>query len=363
MNSKLRVKMALNHEEPDRVPASFSAAPWVVERLKDYLNVQTDRDLLEALHTDVFDMRGIDHRGAVSPRYIGPDDLGIPMDWNGDVLALFGYRETIVETDYGKMYSQGEANLSETRDIEDLRNHPWPTPDWFDYSMVREQLEEWSDFAIACTGCSVFQHPTFLRGMDKLLMDMAVAPEMAEFVFDKFTDFYYEYYRRIFENAGDLIDIFRIADDLGTQNSLLISPRMIERFFAPRLKRFTDLAKEHDIKVLLHSDGSIRQIIPRLIELGVDILDPIQPEAKDMNPAEIKREFGDRLCLQGGISVQDVLSKGMVQDVKEEVKRRIDQLAPGGGYILSPGHPVLQVDVPVENIAAMYETGFEYGRY
>lgn len=186
---------------------------------------------------------------------------------------------------------------------------------------------------------------------------------MADFVFDKFTDFYYEYYRRIFENASDLIDIFRIADDLGTQNSLLISPLMIERFFAPRLKRFADLAKEYDIKVLFHSDGNIRRMIPRLIELGVDILDPMQPEAKDMDPAGIKKEFGDRLCLQGGISAQNVLCNGTVQDVEEEVKRRIDQLASGGGYILSPGHPVLQVDVPVENILAMYETGFEYGRY
>lgn len=363
MKSKLRVRIALNHEEPDRVPASLSASPWVVERLEDYLGVETDRELLEALHIDVFDMRGIDYRGAVSPRYVGPEDLGVPRDWNGAVLALFGYRETVVDTDYGKMYSQGEARLSEAKGIEDLQDYPWPSPDWFDYSVVSEQLDAWSDFAIACTGCSVFQHPTFLRGMDKLLLDMARAPDMAEFVFDRFTDFYYEYYRRIFENAGGLIDIFRIADDLGTQDSLLISPAMIERFFAPRLKRFADLAGAYGIKLLFHCDGSIRRIVPRLIELGVDILDPIQPEAKDMDPAEIKQAFGDRLCLQGGISAQDVLSGGTVENVEEEVKRRIDQLAPGGGYILSPGHPVLQVDVPVENIVAMYQTGFEYGKY
>jgi len=363
MNSKERVRIALEHKEPDRVPTSLSASPWVVKRIKDHLKVPTDRELLEALHIDLFDMRGIDLKGAISPRYTGPSCLCLSPSWSGDVLEIWGVREETIETGHGKIYSQREFPLSRAKDVEDLKNYSWPDPDWFDYSTVRRQLEEWSNFAIVCSGCSIFQHPGFVRGMAELMMDMIKAPEMADFIFDRFTNFYYEYYRRIFENAGDIIDIFRIADDLGGQNDLLLSPQMIEHFLFPRLKRFIELAKDYHIKVLFHSDGNIHELIPRLIELGIDILDPLQPEARDMNPGWIKSEFGNQLCFMGGISVQNVLSTGTAQDVKEEVKTRISQLATEGGYILSPGHPVLQVDVPLENILVMYRTAFQYGRY
>jgi len=363
MNPKERVRIALEHKQPDRVPTSLSASPWVVRRLKDHLNVSTDRELLDALHIDLFDMRGIDLKGAISPRYIGPRKHSLPPDWTGDVLRIWGVKEEVIETGRGKIYSQKEFPLSRAKDVKDLKNYSWLDPDWFDYSMVRRQLEEWSNLAIVCSGCSIFQHPCFVRGMAELMMDMIKAPEMADFIFDRFTDFYYEYYRRIFENAGDIIDIFRVADDLGGQNDLLLSPQMIEHFLFPRLKRLINLAKDYHIKVLFHSDGNIHELIPRLIELGIDILDPLQPEARDMDPGWIKSEFGNELCFMGGISVQNVLSTGTAQDVKEEVKTRISQLATGGGYILSPGHPVLQVDVPLENILAMYRTAFQYGRY
>ncbi len=363
MDSRSRLKTALAHREPDRVPTAFSASPWAVERLKGTLRVRTDRDLLQALHVDIFDMRGIDLKGAVAPRYIGPANPNISPDWNGDVLALFGYAERVVDTPFGKMYSMGPAHLAPAQTLAELEDYPWPDPDWFDYSTIRTELEAWSDFAIACTGCSFFQHPTFLRGLDNLLVDMAVEPELATFLLDRFTDFYYEYYRRIFEQAGDLINIFRIADDLGAQTNLLISPQMVEQYFAPRIRRFADLVRAYDIKLLFHSDGNIRPLIPRLIELGVDILDPLQPEVTQMDAAELKQEFGDCLCFMGGISAQYVLSQGTIEEVQAEVRQKINLLAPGGGYILSPGHPVLQVDIPTENILTMYETAFEYGRY
>ena len=136
---------------------------------------------------------------------------------------------------------------------------------------------------------------------------------------------------------------------------------MFDNFVAPRLQKMINLAHENNIFFLLHSCGDIRTIIPRFIDLGVDILDPIQPES--MDPIKIKKEFGDYICLRGGISEQNILTHGSVQDVIDETKRIIDNLAPGGGYILAPGHPVLQDDVPVENIIAMYETAFEYGFY
>jgi len=361
--SKERVQKTMNHQEPDRVPTHINANGPVVERLKRALQVDTTRELLHALHIDIFDSRGIDIRGdsSVMPRYIGPEDTGIPRDWSGNISELWGIQEITMDTENGQTITQEEFPLSEATTIEELEQYCWPDPDWFDYSDMRQRLGEWTEFAIMCSGGSVFQHPTYVRGMDTLMLDMAANPEMANFVFDKFTDFYYEFYRRIFEQAGDLIDIFALADDLGMQNSLLISPRMFEKFVAPRLQKMADLAHQYDIKLLLHSCGDIQKIIPRLIELGLDVLDPIQPEA--MDPLAIKAEFGKQLCLRGGISAQQTLTRGTVDDVVAETQRIMKHLAPGGGYIVAPGHPVLTVDVPTENIIAMYETAFTHGVY
>jgi uroporphyrinogen decarboxylase len=365
MNSKERVQTALNHQEPDRVPMMMSAGTVVVERLKESLGVSTDRELLEALHIDIFDMRGIDYSGAIGAKYIGPDNLGISSDWQGEFFVLFGYYESEMETPFGRTHSMGPPSLGVDAypTIADLERFPWPQPDWFDYTTLRPQLEEWSDFAIATTGCSVFQHPQLFRGVEQLMLEMAFDPELTEFILDKVTDFYFGYFQGVFAEVGDLIDIFRLADDIGDQQKLLISPKMLERYLAPRLSKCAALAHEHDIKVLFHTDGNVRSVIPELMGWGVDILDPVQPEAPNMNAIELKQEFGSRLSFSGGVSAQDVLSLRDMDEVRTEVKRAIDAFAPGGGYILSPAHPSLQVDIPTENIIALYKAGLEFGEY
>jgi uroporphyrinogen decarboxylase len=223
-------------------------------------------------------------------------------------------------------------------------------------------LEPWKEFAIMASGASVLQHPMLLCGMDKVLTDMALHPELACGVFDKFTDFYVAYYDKMLIEAQGRIDLFRIGDDVGTQNSLLISPAMFSQFIAPRLKLLVDLAHSHDTKVMFHSCGSITAFIDVLIEIGVDILDPIQVSAANMDPARIKADHGSRICLHGSIDTQYVLPQGSPHQVAGNVRRMIDILGPGGGFILAPCH-VLQTDVPSENVCAMYETGHEYGAY
>jgi uroporphyrinogen decarboxylase len=123
------------------------------------------------------------------------------------------------------------------------------------------------------------------------------------------------------------------------------------------------MAHKYDVKLMFHTDGNVWNAIPMLIDWGVDHLDPIQPEVPDMEASHLKREFGDKLCFSGGIGAQEILPRGSIDDVKAEVKRVLDIMKPGGGYILSPGHPSLQMDVPPQNIAAMFETGREYGVY
>jgi uroporphyrinogen decarboxylase len=360
MNAKQRVVLAINHSEPDKVPAHINATKWVVTKLKKALNVTTGKELLKALHIDIYDMRGIDLHSGTVPKYIGPENE-LFDHWKGGIFSFWNMKEFENKTSAGWTMEIGPAPLTNALSEEECEKYPWPDNNWFDYSNLRKELEEWNDFSIMASGGSVFQHATYIRGMDTLMMDMMANPEMAHYILDKVFSFYYEYYRRMFEEAGDLIDIFALADDFGMQNTLLIGPELFDEFVALRLNEMAELAHKYNIKLLLHTCGNIELLIPRFIELGVDILDPVQPES--MDPVKIKTKYGQRITLRGGISVQNVISRGTVGEVKAETRRIVEALKPGGGYILSPGHPVLQDDIPPENIVAMYETGYKFGLY
>lgn len=360
MDSKQRIKLATNHREPDKVPAHMNATKWVVAKLKKALDVTTDKELLKSLHIDIYDMRGIDLNSGTVPKYIGPENE-LFTNWKGGIFSFWNMREFENKTDAGWTMEAPPPPLSNALSKEECEKYLWPDNNWFDYSNLRKELEEWNDFSIMASGASVFQHATYIRGMDTLMMDMMANPDMAHYILGKISSFYYEYYRRMFEEAGDLIDIFALADDLGMQNTLLISPELFEEYVAPLLKKMAELAHKHNIKLLLHTCGDIELLIPHFIELGVDILDPIQPES--MNPLEIKEKYGQQITLRGGISVQDVVSRGTIEEVKTETQRIVEALKSGGGYIFSPGHPVLQDDIPVENIITMYKTGYKFGKY
>ncbi len=359
MTPKERIRSAIAHQEPDKVPAHINATKWVVQKLKNKLGVTTGKELLKALHIDVYDMRGLDLNSGTVPLYTGPPSEFFPASWGGGITSFWHLKEFEKETGAGWVMEIEPAPLSSAQTIEECEAYPWPDNDWFDYSNLRVELSEWKEFSIMATGGSVFQHATYIRGLDTLLMDMMADPDMANYILDKVFDFYYEYFRRMFEAAGDLIDVFALADDLGMQNTLLIGPDLFEEYVAPRLKKMANLAHGYDIKLLLHTCGNVEILIPRLIELGVDVLDPIQPES--MDPIQIKQKYGDKICLRGGISVQNILTHGTIDQVKDETIRIIKALKSGGGYIFSPGHPVLQDDIPIGNILAMYDTGYRYG--
>jgi uroporphyrinogen decarboxylase len=338
----------------------MSASRWMIDRLKQHCNATTDRALHRALGLDIYDMRGFDYKGGIGPRYIGPDFLDIPPDWKGDLFKIFNYHEHTTENEYGPAYSMGKPCFSEEDypTIKALETFPWPQVDWFDFSPIRPQVEARADeFAIMASGASVFQHATLYRGIEQLLFEMAAEPELTHYILDQVNDFYCAYFERIFEEAGDLIDLFRIADDIGAQDSLFISPAMLEQFLGKRIQQCTELAHRYDITLLFHSDGNILDGIPMLIEWGVDILDPVQPEVPAMNHVNLKQAFGEQVCFAGGIGAQDILPRGSVEDVRDETQRAMRELGAGGGYILSPGHPSLQLDIPVENIVAMFDAG------
>ncbi|UCG46287.1 MAG: hypothetical protein JSU94_12355 [Phycisphaerales bacterium] len=341
---------------PDRVPVDFSANPATGKRLMADLGAGSLKELLRCLHVDIIDIRGV-----VDPVYRGPVPKERLLD-GGAREDYWGIRRRLMQTATGPEDCYVDFALAGAESLEAIEAHPWPSADWFDFSGFAGALRAWKEFAVMASGASVLQHPTLLCGMDKIFMDMALQPELACCVFDKFTDFYTSYYDRMLTAAHGQIDLFRIGDDLGMQKGQLISPAMFREFVAPRLKKLTDLAHSHGARVMFHSCGSVIPFIDGLIELGVDILDPIQVSAAEMDPVRIKSDYGSRICLHGSIDTQYVLPLGSPQGVAENVRRMIDILGPAGGFILAPCH-VLQTDVPTENVLAMYGTAHEYGVY
>jgi uroporphyrinogen decarboxylase len=348
MNSKERVLTAVNRQTPDCIPCDFQGTAVVLERLYQHFKVKRFKELMLVLGSDMIDIRGI-----IDPLWKGP--MPKVTELSGGVFQNYlGFLTKKMQTGFGEVEEHCGFIFGNLEDVADVKNFQWPQADWFDFSNLAGSLDEYQDYAIMASGPSVYQHPTLVRGIDNLLCDMLVFPEMAECIMDGYTDFYLEYYARMFEAVGGRIDILRIADDLGMQDRPLMSLDMFRQYLKPRIKKLVDMAHSYHVKVMFHSCGSIVQFIPDLIEVGVDILDPIQTRASGMNPENLKQKFGDKICFHGSIDTQYTLPKGTPVEVKDEVRDRMKVLGDGCGFIIAPSHTV-QPDVPIENIIALYE--------
>ena len=363
MDARERFALTIAHKQPDRVPIDYWASPEINTKLLKRFGFSTQEQLL--CHLDV-DFRYID-----GPKYVGPDPQ---VHADGSVEDHWGTPRVRVEVGSGdKAGAYREVvrfPLEAAASLEEVRDYPkWPSPDWFDYRVVRQQVAEArrSGKIVVFMGdrmnrCAQLKPAMYLRGVEQILLDLALKPEIAEYVFQRVAEFYLEYATRTFEAAGDGIDVFFMGDDFGTQNGLFMSPEMWRRFLQPGFKAFIDLAKRFGYKVAHHSCGSIKGIVPDLIECGLDILNPLQPEVHDMDCAELKRLFGDQLCFHGSVSIQRTLPFGTPADVRNEVRRRFETLGPGGGFIFCTAHNI-QADTPVENVEALFEAYRNLGRY
>ncbi|WP_432799426.1 uroporphyrinogen decarboxylase family protein [Poriferisphaera sp. WC338] len=356
MNSKERVMCAINLEEPDRVPMTLHGTTWVQQRLCRDLDCHSHKELMLKLRSDIVDIRGV-----VDPTYVGPGEAneeispGVFRNYLGWELREYE-TEFGIEADYDGFILQDAASIEEAAE-----RFEWPKVDWFDFSGFAERLDAWQEFAVMVSSCSVFQHCTYLRHMEQFMLDLAMDQAMAEYLMDGYTDFYLAYFDKMFTEVKGRIDILRCADDLASQRSLMISPEMFRSLVAPRLKKLIDLAHSHGVKFFFHSCGALTPLIDDLIGLGIDILDPLQAAAEGMEPEILKARFGDRVCLHGSICTQYLLPNGTPEEVAVETKRRIDLLAPDGGFILAPCH-VLQNDVSTANVMALSDTGYHYGQ-
>jgi uroporphyrinogen decarboxylase len=363
MDARQRVALALAHKEPDRVPVDYWATSAVNARLLDHFGLSTQEELLE--HLDV-DFRYID-----GPKYVGPEPK---VHEDGSVEDHWGVPRVRVDVGSGQQASTYREVLNfplkDATSVDDLRDYPkWSSPDWFDYECVAGQVAEArrTGKVVVFMGdrmnrCAQLKPAMYLRGIDQILLDVALAPDVAEYIFRRIAAFYLEYVRRTLEAADGGIDILMMGDDFGTQKGLFISPDMWRRFLRPGFKAFIDLGRRYECEVAHHSCGSIKPIIPDLIDCGLDILNPVQPDVDDMDRKELKERFGDRLCFHGSISIQRTLPFGTPDEVRNEVRERVETLAPGGGFIFCTAHNI-QADTPTENIVALFDAYRALGRY
>ncbi|MEI7730514.1 MAG: uroporphyrinogen decarboxylase family protein [Verrucomicrobiota bacterium] len=339
ITSRERVLAALRHEQPDRTPRDFWAEPPTMKRLFAHLGHEDKDRLLDSLGVDVR------HLEAPTPteRALG----------NGVFQNYWGERYIYNQTPWGPMREDTRGTLADARSLAELEAFDWPTPDCLDRSRLKEQCQRYEQHALLYGFADIWQRPALVRGWEDMFLDMAERPEWVHFLGRKFTDFYLEDYTRAAEITGGRIDLYLVISDLGTQYGPMISSAMFRQFIAPYLKEIVDRIHHLGGRAMFHSCGTVRMFIPDLIQLGVDVLDPIQPTGPEMQPEGLKRDFGDRLTFHGGMDMQHLLPHGTPAQVEAEARHYCETLGSGGGYILGPAH-LFQPDVPPENILAVY---------
>jgi uroporphyrinogen decarboxylase len=343
MNHKERVLNALDHRGYDRIPVKHEATPEINQSLMEHLGVTDSEGLLERL--------GDDFRN-VAPVWSGPELRTWP---DGSWEGWWGERYKNISFGAGVYPEAVYLPFADVADAAELQRYRFPRADWFDYDSIKDQCDQNADYAIVFGSAG---QPDFIngiarcRGVEKVLFDIAMEDPVFLALMEQRYEFFYEMTERALRAAKGLIDIVHFGEDLGTQNGLLVSPQTFERLFAAKYKALFALVHDYGARTMMHSCGSVRQLIPRLVEIGLDILDVIQVSAVGMGIVELHEAFGDRLCFCGSVCVQTTLPFGTAEEVCQEVKLR-QQLFHDGGLILGPTHQI-QVGTPLDNILAMY---------
>lgn len=349
MTPRERVACSLRHEAPDRVPLHLKAEKEVWPQLRAYLGVDDD-----GCRAGVMDRLGVDIR-PIAPTYVGPEPKRLA---DGSFIDPWGFHRKVVEHKFGSYYEYASFPLANAQTVEDVESFAWPQPDWWEVGAIPDQIDQINqdtEYCILYEAGSVFEMGWGLRGLEQFLMDMMLQPHLSEAILGHWADFWVELNRRVLEAAGGRVDIAWTWDDVGTQHGPLMSPSLWEAQIKPHHVRINRALKEYGVTLMYHSCGSIVPFIEGFIDMGVEVLNPLQPRPKGMDLPWIKATYGDRLSFHGGMDIQHTLPYGSPEDVAAEVKDRIEVLGAGGGYILAPAH-MLQADTSPENIVAMFDT-------
>ncbi len=346
MTSRQRVLTTFEHVESDRVPCWCGASVEFWEKAKCELELD-DEGLRVRL--------GDDFR-RVFAEYEGPE---FPLSQGATSRTVFGIERQGLG--YGQPMSHPLANAT----IKQVHDYPWPDPEWMNVSKIKAEAKAYKgQYAILGGDWSPFWHDAIdLFGMENLYMKMYDESELVDSVMQHVVDYYMAVSQRIFEAAADVIDIFFIGNDFGSQTGPLLGPALFGRFILPHLKRLIDLGHSYHLKVQLHCCGGFAPLIPMLIEVGLDGLHAVQPSCYGMDLKRLKADFGDRILFNGGIDSHHVLIEGTPDTVSAQTREVLSMMAPGGGYIAGASHDTILEETPLENVLAMFDTVREYGVY
>jgi uroporphyrinogen decarboxylase len=381
MNSRERVLAALDHKEPDRIPFDLGGTTvtgihvTAYKALRGYLgmpsvDVGVD-DLVEQLATidaDMAERLGTDCRRLSAG---APSTYERAFRDEGDYAAFtdewgIGWRMPVEGGFFFDMY---QHPLAEATRIEDLKDFPWPDPvDSQRFGGLRERARTLHDegkaviLAPHCVGPTEMH--AFLRGWRQYYLDFVLNPRLVEYIMDRVVELKMAFWERALAEVGEYVDVVMEADDVAGQDRMLISPHTFRTVLKPRYARLFSFIKDQTpAKLFLHSCGAVREVLGDFVECGVDILNPVQKSAASMDLFELKREFGkDLVFWGGGVDTQRVFGTGTADQVRDDVRRNIDALAPGGGFVFATVHNT-QANVPPENFVAMWEALQEYGVY
>lgn len=381
VNSRQRVLHALNHEEADRVPLDLGGTGLstihvtAYQNLRSYLGlpaiepeiaftaeqlVRVDEDLAERLGTDI---RPVVPGAATGFRYTMRDEGAYEAytdEWG------IGWRKP---KDGGFYYDMYRHPLAHASSLEEMRAHPFPDPlDDGRFANLRSQAEAAASkgkaVALAGSCAGIAEVYSWMRGFEGYYTDLALNQTYVAYMLDRLVEWKCAFWERALKEIGDLVDIVIEADDLGGQSRLLLSPKTYRNLIQPRHKRlFSFIKAQGNVKVFYHTCGAVREVIPDLIDAGIDILNPVQISSPGMELDGLKREFGrDLVFWGGGVDTQRVLGTATPDQIRDHVRRNIEILAPGGGFVFAAVHDI-QANVPPENIIAMWEAWQTYGVY
>lgn len=350
MNARERVLAVLNRQKPDRIPVDIWLVPELVQKFKKHLGVKSEYDIYRKLDVDKIAWLGIPYKGVVLK---DPNVHQEVNHWGVKYERVNASREA----HYGEVCFNPLLGMDS---VAQLEAYPWPDPDDFDYATAAAEAKKLAtEYVTLGPWISLFEVYCMMRSLQEALMDTVAAPAFLHAALDRIAWSQGEMVRRFLEAAGGAIDMVFVSDDMGTQQSLLMSPEAFDEFIFPRLKAWCDMIHSYGAKVFFHTDGASEPLIPRLMEAGIDVLNPIQHVCPGMDCKEIKAKYGDRLIFHGGVENQKILPFGTAGDVEAETRKCLDELGPEG-YLPCSCH-FAQADTPLENILAMIKTAQGYG--
>ena len=351
MNSVQRVAAAVERREPDRVPLDYWAVPEIDQRLMATYKLPDLAAVRRSLRTDMALVRAQmkDTRVRQTGGDDWYDDLGSRLRWTPHAGGG-GYWERVTYP------------LADARTVDDLRSYAWPTVEAFDWDEFSRELDAYEGLALGLAYRGPFEIYWYVRGFEQSLIDLTLIPDLAHGLIDPITHHVCEITEKMVEVADGRAHYLRASDDWGMQTGLLVSASMFREFYKEPTRRWFDSARRHGLWVFYHTDGSVVELLDDFVDLGVQILNPVQTTCAGMDPIWLKREYGDRFCFHGAVDTQRVLPHGTPEEVKRETLRRMAQLGADGGYVVASCHN-LQADTPVENVMAMYQTVWEHGWY